>query len=181
MRWAAIICVVAMAVIVIVSLRGQMKMNTSQKIKIKEQTISPYWQLFAPLIEIFIMWFILILLVMWSYSCSVVMESTRPKPTNISQFVIGEQRNHVIESIGAPIATVQDNGLSCDVYQLYTLGPSGIGKGAIAATEGVADVLTLGLAEIISSPIEAGTKSEKQTVTFCYDKYEQLASTRETV
>jgi hypothetical protein len=54
-----------------------------------------------------------------------------------------------------------------------------MGKGAIAATEAVADVFTLGLAEVVSSPIEGGTWNAKHTVTMCYDKDEKLVSQSE--
>ena len=65
------------------------------------------------------------------------------------------------------------------MYQLYTHGPSGVGKGAIAAGEAIADVFTLGLAEIVTSPVEGATRNEKHTVTMCYDKDEKLASLNE--
>ena len=95
-------------------------------------------------------------------SCSVVMEATRPDPVDLSQFTIGEGRPQVVESLGAPATTIKDGDNSCDVYKLYTRGPSGAGKGAIAATEAVADVFTLGLAEVITSPVEGMTKNQRQ-------------------
>lgn len=104
------------------------------------------------------------------------MEATRPTPVDTTQFAVGETRFQVVEAIGAPVASVKNNDQSCDVYKLYTRGPGGVGKGAIAAGEGVADVFTLGLAEVIFTPIEAGTKNAKHTVTFCYDKDEKLLS-----
>jgi hypothetical protein len=60
--------------------------------------------------------------------------------------------------------------------ELYTHGPSGAGKGAIAAGEVIADVFTLGLAEIIFTPTEAATKNTKHTVIFCYSPDGKLAS-----
>jgi hypothetical protein len=100
-------------------------------------------------------------------ACSVVMEASRPVPVDISQFAIGEGRPQVVETLGAPVATVKEGDSSCDVYKICTRGPGGAGKGAVAATEAVADVFTLGLAEVISSPVEGATKSAKHTVTFC--------------
>ena len=60
-----------------------------------------------------------------------------------------------------------------------TLGPGAAGKGAIAATEAVADVLTWGLAEVITTPAEAATKNSKHTVVFCYSPKEKLISVKE--
>jgi hypothetical protein len=112
-------------------------------------------------------------------SCSVVMEATRPDPVDLSQFTIGEGRPQIVEQLGAPVANVKQGDDSCDIYKLYTRGPGGVGKGAIAATEAVADVFTLGLAEVITSPVEGATKNEKHTVSFCYDKTSSLVSMRD--
>lgn len=108
--------------------------------------------------------------------CSPVMEATRPTPVDTSQFAVGESRVQVVEAIGAPTASVKNGDQSCDVYKLYTRGPGGVGKGVIAAGEGAADVVTLGLAEVLFTPLEAGTRNAKHTVTFCYDKGGKLVS-----
>jgi hypothetical protein len=110
-------------------------------------------------------------------ACSTVMEANRPDPVDLSQFVIGEPRLNVVAEIGAPIASEKDGKNSCDVYKLYTDGPSGAGKGAIAAGEAVADVFTLGLAEVVLTPAEAATSSDKHTVIFCYSPSNKLVST----
>src|SRR5262249_7337074 len=109
-------------------------------------------------------------------ACSPVMEATRPTPVDISQFVVGESRVQVIGVVGSPTAQVKDGDHSCDVYNLYTHGPGGVEKGAIAAGEAVADVFTLGLTEVIFTPVEAGTRNSKHTVTFCYDESGKLLS-----
>jgi hypothetical protein len=111
--------------------------------------------------------------------CSVVMEATRPDPVDTSQFVVGEPRLQIVEALGAPAASLKENGQSCDVYKLYTHGPGGAGKGAIAVTEAVADVFTLGLAEVVTTPAEGATRNEKHTVTMCYDESEKLVAKNE--
>jgi hypothetical protein len=109
-------------------------------------------------------------------ACSPVMEANRPDPVDMSQFAIGEERMNVLQAVGSPLGTTKDKGNSCDIYKLYTDGPSGGGKGAIAAGEVVADVFTLGLTEIIFTPVEAGTKSDKHSVIFCYSKDDKIVS-----
>ncbi|TAL99691.1 MAG: hypothetical protein EPN70_24510 [Paraburkholderia sp.] len=112
--------------------------------------------------------------------CAPIMEANRPNPVDLDRFVVGQTtRINVIAQVGGPTATEQDQGNSCDVYKLYTHGPGGAGKGAIAAGEAVADVFTLGLAEIIFTPTEAATKNAKHTVLFCYGSDGKLASVRE--
>jgi hypothetical protein len=109
-------------------------------------------------------------------ACAPVMEANRPDPVDLSQFAVGEDRMDIVAAIGSPVSTIKDKGHSCDVYKLYTDGPSGGGKGAIAAGEVVADVLTLGLTEIVFTPVEAGTKSDKHAVIFCYSKDDKMIS-----
>jgi hypothetical protein len=118
-------------------------------------------------------------LVLLLEGCGPVLEATRPDPVDISQFVPGETRFDVVAKLGAPIATVPNNGQSCDVYQLYTRGPGSAGKGALAAGEAVGDVLTLGLAEVVWTPVEAATRNSKHPVTFCYDSNNKLVSVLE--
>ena len=111
--------------------------------------------------------------------CSVVMEATRPDPVDTLQFTVGESRLQIVEVLGAPTASVNQNDQSCDVYKLYTRGPGGAGKGAIAAGEAVADVFTLGLAEVVTSPVEGATRNAKHTVTMCHGKDSKLVSQNE--
>ncbi len=111
--------------------------------------------------------------------CGPVLEATRPDPVDISQFVPGETHFDVVAKLGAPIAKVPNNGQSCDVYQLYTRGPGAASKGALAAGEAVGDVLTLGLAEVVWTPVEAATRNSKHPVTFCYDSSNKLVSVLE--
>jgi hypothetical protein len=112
-------------------------------------------------------------------ACSPVMEATRPDPVDLSQFVTGQNRIDVMAEIGSPAATTPDGDNSCDIYKLYTRGPEAAGKGALVAGEVVADVLTLGLSEIIFTPVEAATRNSKHTVVFCYDPDRRLASIKE--
>jgi hypothetical protein len=83
---------------------------------------------------------------------------------------------NVVESLGAPDTTVQQGAESCDVYKLYTGGVSGAGKGVIVLGEAAADVFTLGLTEVVLTPTEALTKSQKHPVSFCYGADGILAS-----
>src|SRR5579862_6417247 len=83
--------------------------------------------------------------------CSTVMEATRPEPTRLNKFVVGEDRFDVLAQLGAPlVAREKKNDQTCDIYKLYTHGPSGAEKGAIVAGEAVADVLTWGLFEVVA-------------------------------
>ena len=101
--------------------------------------------------------------------CSVVMESTRPTPVDLSQFQLGDTRDSVDERLGGPKNTTNESdGLQCDFYDLYTHGYGTAGKVGIAALEGAADVFTIGLAELITTPVEGATRNETHPVSFCY-------------
>ena len=111
--------------------------------------------------------------------CSTVLEATRPDPVDLGEFKRGEARLEVVGEVGAPLSSVKDQDKSCDVYQLYTRGPGAWGKAGIALVEAGADVLTLGLAEIVETPAEAATRNSLHTVLFCYTADDKLALVRE--
>ena len=103
-------------------------------------------------------------------------EARNPSVGGAFAALSGESRFQVVEAIGAPTANVKNGDQSCDVYKVYTRGPGGVGRGVIAAGEAAADVVTLGLAEVVFTPLEAGTRNAKHTVTFCYDRDGKLLS-----
>jgi hypothetical protein len=111
----------------------------------------------------------LTLVIFWAAGCSVFMEANRPTPTDLHEFEVGQSRDSVRQRLGAPDdSVIQADGTNCDSYQLYTKGYGTGGKAGIALLEGAADVLTLGLTEIVLTPTEALTKNEKHPVAFCY-------------
>lgn len=110
--------------------------------------------------------------------CSVYVEATRPTPTDLDEFQIGQTRDSVLERLGAPLSSaVESNGASCDLYELYTKGYGAGGKIPIAIAEGAADVVTLGLAEVLLTPTEGVTKNEKHPITFCYKEQKLVRMT----
>ena len=101
--------------------------------------------------------------------CSVYMEATRPTPVDLSQFQPGQTHDAVVEQLGAPTGKMgETDGATCEGYKLYTHGYGAGGKVPIALLEGAADVFTLGLAEAVTTPVEAATKNQLHVVTFCY-------------
>jgi hypothetical protein len=88
------------------------------------------------------------------------MEANRPTPTDLHKFEVGQSRDSVRQRLGPPDdSVVQTDGTNCDRYLLYTKGYGTGGKAGVALLEGAADVLTLGLTEIVLTPTEALTKS----------------------
>jgi hypothetical protein len=103
--------------------------------------------------------------------CSVVMEATRPAPVRLAEFDPGESRDDVVAKLGEPISTTTDaDGASCDLYSLPLAGYGNWAKAGIAFGEFLADVGTIGIAEVVSTPTEAATRNKMTPVWFCYRK-----------
>ena len=101
--------------------------------------------------------------------CSVYMEATRPTPVDLSKLGPGQSRDTVVAQLGIPKGTTSEaDGASCDSYELYTHGYGAGGKIPVAFLEGAADVFTLGLAEVVATPVEGATKNQLYPVTICY-------------
>jgi hypothetical protein len=112
-------------------------------------------------------------------ACSPFMEFNRPDPIDLTQFKVGQEHVQVIKALGPPLTNVKLGDNACDIYQLFTHGPESGGKTAIAIGEGVVDVFTLGLAEIVFTPTEIATKNGKYPVTMCYGQDDKLVSIEE--
>jgi hypothetical protein len=103
--------------------------------------------------------------------CSVVMEATRPAPVRLAEFDPGESRDDVVAKLGEPVSTTTDaDGASCDLYSLPLAGYGNWAKAGIAFGEFLADVGTIGIAEVVSTPTEAATRNKMTPVWFCYRK-----------
>ncbi len=97
------------------------------------------------------------------------MEATRPAPVRLAQFDNGDSRDTVVAKLGQPITTTTDaDGAICDLYSLPLSGYGNAAKAGIAFGEVAADVFTLGIAEVVSTPTEAMTRNKKTPVYFCY-------------
>jgi len=116
------------------------------------------------------------ILMLAATACSPVLEATRPAPTDLSRFTPGQTRNSVVAVLGPPLGQITQGGDPCDQYRLYTGAPNALAKGSIAAGEAVADVFTLGLTEIIFTPVEVATRNKQHTVTICYDESGHLTT-----
>src|SRR6266404_3586750 len=103
--------------------------------------------------------------------CSVVMEATRPAPVRLGEFDTGESRDDVVAKLREPVSTTTDaDGASCDLYSLPLAGYGNWAKAGIAFGEFLADVGTIGIAEVVSTPTEAATRNKMTPVWFCYRK-----------
>jgi len=86
--------------------------------------------------------------------CSVYMAANQPPAKNIDLFKVGTPRSALLAEFGYPTSTEDKGGKKYDIYR-FTQGYSGGAKAGRAVAHGVASVLTLGLWEVIGTPIEA--------------------------
>jgi outer membrane protein assembly factor BamE (lipoprotein component of BamABCDE complex) len=100
-------------------------------------------------------------------SCAVVQATKQPEKKNLSVLHIGVPRTAVIAELGAPVLTETKNGEKVDVFKFFQ-GYSKTAKTARALAHGVADVYTLGLWEVVGTPIEGIANGEKNQLEVHY-------------
>lgn len=97
--------------------------------------------------------------------CSVGMAMSGKKTPELGAIRVGATRGEIEMHLGPPADIQEENGLPMDIYE-YETGNDPSAGGAIG--HGVMDVLTLGLWEVVGTPIE-GFQGEKKRVVVMYD------------
>ena len=112
-----------------------------------------------------------LLSVVFSSGCSVGMAMSGKKEPNLSQVKVGASRSEVELQLGQPsqIGSLED-GKRIDIYD-YEIGNEPSAARAIG--HGVLDVLTIGLWEVIGTPIEA-YQGDKYRLQITYDKDDKV-------
>lgn len=112
--------------------------------------------------------YLLSLAVLFVASCSVVMATQQPGRKDLSVLTNGVDRERVIAELGTPLTTEEKAGKKTDVFycrQGYSTGA----KAGRAIFHGAADVFTLGLWEVVGTPVEAVANGTDIKVAVCYD------------
>lgn len=107
-------------------------------------------------------------------ACASQSEEGRSEPIDMSQFSEGTDHFKVVSIIGEPTMKIAHEGRECDVYHLYTRGLGAGGKAAMKAAEVLTSIATLGVAQAVWAPINAGTHPNIHTVLFCFAQNDQL-------
>lgn len=111
----------------------------------------------------------LIALLVWLLSgCSVYMASHQPTEKNVGLFVVGTPRSFLIAEFGQPVSSEVKNGQKYEIFR-FTQGYSSGAKAGRAFAEGVADVMTLGVAEVITTPVESIADGNLMAYGVVYD------------
>ena len=108
-----------------------------------------------------------------STGCSVFMAAAGKREPNLGMIVIGSHRSEIELQLGSPRSSVtsEDSLYRTDTYE-YELGNEPSAGRAVA--HGVMDLLTLGLWEIIGTPVEA-FHGEKHEMVITYNQQDRVA------
>ena len=102
-------------------------------------------------------------------SCSVFMAAHQPGKKDLTILKEGVHQSVVRAEFGQPVWTGEENGCPVELYK-FRQGYSTGAKVGRAAFHGVADVFTLGLWEVVGTPVEAIATGTDVTVRVFYDK-----------
>jgi hypothetical protein len=118
-------------------------------------------------------WHALAIVIVWSglSGCSVGMALSGEENPDLGAVRMGAERGEIELHLGAPIQTVSlEGGRRADVYE-YQIGNQPSAGRAIG--HGVMDVLTLGLWEVVGTPIE-GFQGNTYHATITYDQDDKV-------
>ena len=116
----------------------------------------------------------IIFLTMSLVGCSVYMAANQPPAKNVDLFKVGTPRSALLAEFGYPTSTeTKADGKKYDIYR-FTQGYSGGAKAGRAVLHGVADVLTLGLWEVIGTPVEAVNDGDLTAYEVSYGKDDRV-------
>ena len=102
--------------------------------------------------------------------CSVGMAMSGKPDPNLGVLEVGQSRDIVLLNIGQPTRTAATEKGRTDVFELERGNQQSVGR---AAGHAVMDVLTIGLWEIVGTPIE-GFTGDEFTVSIEYDENDKV-------
>lgn len=105
-------------------------------------------------------------------ACSVYMAAAGDKEPNLSNVRKDASRSEIEIHLGQPTRTYLDSDSNQVAVYQYTIGNEPSAGRAIG--HGVLDVVTLGLWEIIGTPVEATQQGETYELTVTYDDNDQV-------
>lgn len=108
----------------------------------------------------------LLLIVVSLSGCSAVMAAKGKREANVSALQYGDTKNMVLAKIGyQPIRSYMDKEKQVEVYEIEYGNEASTGR---AIAHGTLDILTLGIWELVGTPMEA-VKGEKTYLTVEYE------------
>ena len=113
------------------------------------------------------------LIVFIASGCSVYMAAHQPDEKDLSVLNRGTPRMQVIAELGTPSFSEEKNGKRAELY-MFKQGYSSGNKMGRAFFHGAADVVTLGLWEIIATPTESYASGTDMSIEVIYDATDKV-------
>jgi hypothetical protein len=105
--------------------------------------------------------------------CSVFMATRQPDKKDLSVLEVGNPRSFVLSELGQPISTEIKNGKRVDIFK-FIQGYGKATKTGRALFHGTADVVTLGLWEVVATPTEVILDGKKMAYEVIYDANDRV-------
>ena len=113
-------------------------------------------------------------LTLFFFNCSVFMAAKQPDKRDLSLFQAGTHRKLLLAEFGLPIVSeIKEDGKRYDIF-IFVQGYSDGAKAGRVLFHGTADILTMGLWEVIGTPAEAVFDGDKIAYQVRYDECEVI-------
>jgi hypothetical protein len=106
--------------------------------------------------------------------CAVFMAAKQPSKKDVSVFRVGNPRALILAEFGLPLITEEKNGKKVEIFK-FVQGYSAGTKAGRAVLHGTADVLTLGLWEVVGTPAEGTFTGNDIAYQVTYDEDERIS------
>lgn len=113
------------------------------------------------------------LLIILISGCSVFMAAKQPDAKNIDLFKAGIPRSMLLAEFGLPMVSEVSNGKKIEIFK-FIQGYSAGAKAGRAVFHGVADVLTIGLWEVVGTPTEGVFNGDEMVFEVSYDDHDKV-------
>jgi hypothetical protein len=101
------------------------------------------------------------------------MAAQQPSKKNIGLFSVGTPRDMLLAEFGMPSVTETKDGRRREIFT-FKQGYSTATRAGRAVFHGVADVLTLGLWEVVGTPTELVFQGEEMAFDVSYDENDRV-------
>ena len=117
--------------------------------------------------------FVCVLALVFSSGCSVFMAAKQPDKKNVDLFRMGTPRTLLLGEFGPPVTSEIRNGRKYEVFKFIQGYSTGV-KAGRALFHGAADVMTLGLWEVVGTPAEAVFSGDEMAFEVSYDRNNRI-------
>lgn len=114
-------------------------------------------------------------LLVLTWSCSPYMAATQPDKKDTDLFRVGTPRSVLIAEFGLPTATEEREGKRHDIFA-FRQGYSKGAKAGRAIFHAAADVVTIGLWEVVGTPTEGTFDGRDMAYEVSYDEGNRVQS-----